>query len=115
MTDTHIVWKHHLVPFPPSTSSTETLPPFSRSRTLCLSPITSSETERRPSLLHRTLPNLLTAHAGMHAKYTSTGTHTSHTHAVHQLAQSANVKPEHSVHDPLAIYTTKCTSGAIGV
>ena len=65
MTDTHTVSKHHLVPFLPSTSSTETLPPFSRSCTLCLPPNTSSETECRPSLLHRTLPNLLTAHPGM--------------------------------------------------
>ena len=65
MTDTHIVWKHHLVPLPPSTSSTETLPPFSRSCTLCLPSNTSSETECRPSLLHRTLPNLLTAHPGI--------------------------------------------------
>ena len=57
--DTHIVWKSHLVPLPPSTSSTDTLPPLSRSCILCLPSSTSSETEHRPSLFHRTLPNLM--------------------------------------------------------
>ena len=55
---TYTVGNSHLMPLFPSTSSTDTIPPFSRSLILCLPLNTSSETQCRLSLLQRTLPNL---------------------------------------------------------